>query len=89
MDLEIDPGVDPGAARKGHQVSEFVVRRLLREGGYSLQANAKTAEGRQHPDRDAQFAHINNQAEEHIAAGQPVISVDGKKKSRHEVADSE
>ena len=80
MDLEIDPGVDPGAARKGHQVSEFVVRRLLREGGYSLQANAKTAEGRQHPDRDAQFTYLNEQAREHMAVGDPVVSVDAKKK---------
>lgn len=64
----------------GHQVSDFVVRRLLREGGYSLQANVKTAEGRQHPDRDAQFGYLNDRAREHLAAGDPVISVDAKKK---------
>src|SRR5689334_5246252 len=45
----------------GHQVSEFVVRRLLKALGYSLQANSKTAEGRQHPDRDAQFGYLNDQ----------------------------
>jgi Rhodopirellula transposase DDE domain len=64
----------------GHQVSDFVVRRLLHERGYSLQANVKTAEGGQHPDRDAQFVYLNDQAQAHIAAGDPVISVDTKKK---------
>ena len=48
-----------------------MVRRLLRELGYSLQANAKTTEGGQHPDRDAQFAHLNEMAEQHLAAGNP------------------
>ena len=70
-----------GALReKGHQVSDFVVRRLLRERGYHLQANAKTAEGGQHPDRDAQFCYLNDQAQQHIGTGDPVISVDTKKK---------
>jgi transposase len=64
----------------GFKVSEFVVRRLLKEAGYSLQANAKTAEGRQHPDRDAQFIYLNEQVKDHRAAGCPVISVDAKKK---------
>jgi len=64
----------------GHRVSDFVVRRLLHEAGYSMQANAKTTEGAQHPDRDAQFAHLNARAAEHLAAGNPVISVDTKKK---------
>jgi len=64
----------------GHRVSEFVVRRLLRELGYSLQANAKTAEGSQHPDRDAQFGYLNDQAKAHMDASNPVISVDTKKK---------
>ena len=67
-------------ARAGHKVSAPTVAGLLREENFTLQANAKTIEGGQHPDRDAQFAHINNQAEEHIGAGQPVIRVDGKKK---------
>lgn len=65
---------------QGHRISEFVVRRLLHELGYSLQANAKTAEGGQHPDRDAQFGHLNDKATDHMAAGNPVISVDTKKK---------
>ena len=64
----------------GHLVSDFVVRRLLRERGYSLQANVKTAEGGQHADRDAQFAYLNDQATAHLACGDPVISVDTKKK---------
>ncbi|WP_424738984.1 ISAzo13 family transposase [Mycobacterium sp.] len=64
----------------GHVVSDFVVRRLLRERGYSLQANVKTAEGGQHADRDAQFEYLNDQANAHLACGDPVISVDTKKK---------
>ena len=56
---------------QGHQVSEQIVRRLLREAGYSLQANAKTLEGRQHPDRDAQFGYLADQAGAHLADGQP------------------
>ena len=65
---------------RGHQVSEFVVRRLLKALGYSLQANIKTAEGRQHPDRDAQFGYLNDQVKAHQGEGCPVISVDTKKK---------
>ena len=64
----------------GHLVSDFVVRRLLREQDYSLQANVKTAEGAQHADRDAQFEYLNDQATAHLACGDPVISVDTKKK---------
>ena len=67
-------------AEQGHRVSAPTVAGLLRDENFSLQGNAKTIEGGRHPDRDAQFAHINAAAEEHIAAGQPVISVDGKKK---------
>ena len=66
--------------KDGHRVSDFVVRRLLRELGYSLQANAKTTEGGQHPDRDAQFGYLNDQAQAHMDASNPVISVDTKKK---------
>ena len=51
--------------------------------------NAKVTEGRQHQDRDAQFTYLAGQVGEHIGAGQPVISVDTKKKLRHEVARSE
>ena len=65
---------------QGHLVSNFVVRRLLREQGYSLQANVKTAEGGRHADRDAQFVYLNEQAREHIDAGDAVISVDAKRK---------
>jgi hypothetical protein len=64
----------------GHRVGPDTVARLLREQGFSLQANAKTIEGGQHPDRDAQFSYLNELAGEHLAAGEPVISVDTKKK---------
>jgi hypothetical protein len=64
----------------GHPVSPVKVGQLLKEQGFSLQANAKTIEGNQHPDRDAQFCYLNEQAETHLAAGDPVISVDTKKK---------
>ncbi|MEU9048714.1 MULTISPECIES: ISAzo13 family transposase, partial [unclassified Kitasatospora] len=66
--------------RQGHRVSADTVGDLLREEGFSLQANAKTIEGRQHPDRDAQFNYINEQAKAYQAEGDPVISVDTKKK---------
>jgi hypothetical protein len=66
--------------RQGHPVSAPTVGRLLREQGFSLLANVKTLEGRQHPDRDAQFRYINEQVKRHQAVGQPVISVDAKKK---------
>ena len=58
--------------------------RLLKDHDYSLQANTKTIEGRQHPDRDAQFRYINEQVTVFLAAGQPVISVDTKKKVRRD-----
>ncbi len=64
----------------GHQVSYQLVSELLHELGYSLQANRKTREGGDHPDRDAQFAHLNAQAEAYLSAGEPVVSVDAKKK---------
>jgi hypothetical protein len=56
------------------------VGRLLCQMGYSLQANAKLKEGKQHPDRDAQFAYLNDQVKQHQAVGAPVLSVDTKKK---------
>jgi hypothetical protein len=65
---------------QGHRVSADTVAKVLREENFSLQANAKTIEGRQHPDRDAQFRYIGEQVSEHRAAGDPVISVDTKKK---------
>jgi len=64
----------------GHRVSHQWVAEALRDLGYSLQGNRKTREGSSHPDRDAQFAHINAAAEAFLAAGEPVISVDTKKK---------
>ncbi len=64
----------------GHQVSHELVSQVLHELGYSLQANRKTREGGTHQDRDAQFAHLNAQAEAFLAAGEPVVSVDAKKK---------
>jgi len=66
---------------QGHPVSHHTVANLLTdELDYSLQANAKTLEGTQHPDRDAQFRYINDQVTAHITAGQPVTSIDCKKK---------
>ena len=67
-------------ARQGYEVSSRTVLRLLHQLGYSLQANAKVTEGTQHPDRDAQFGYLNEMAASFIADGQPVISVDTKKK---------
>ena len=66
----------------GHACSPQTAWRLLREQGFSTQASAKAKEGRRHPDRDAQFRYIAAQAKEHLAAGQPVISVDAKKKEQ-------
>ena len=66
--------------KQGHPVSERTVGRLLRKAGYSLQGNRKTKEGASHPDRNAQFEHINAQAMAFMRRGQPVISVDTKKK---------
>jgi transposase len=65
---------------QGHRVSADTVADLLHEEGFSLQANAKTLEGRQNPDRDAQFRYISGQVKDHQQAGDPVISVDTKKK---------
>ena len=66
--------------RQGHAISPDTVAGLLRSEGFSLQANAKVLEGAQHPDRDQQFRYINSQAEEHQRTGQPVVSIDAKKK---------
>lgn len=65
--------------RLGYSVSSRVVRVLLHEMGYSLQGNRKTIEGKQHPDRNAQFEHINARVTAEMGAAQPVISVDTKK----------
>jgi hypothetical protein len=65
---------------QGHPVSARTVAELLVDMGYSLQATSKQVEGAQHPDRDGQFRYVNEQATAHLGAGQPVISVDTKKK---------
>jgi hypothetical protein len=67
-------------AAKGYVASPSTVRELLHEMGYSLQATSKQKEGAQHVDRDAQFRHINDTAGVFLNAGQPVVSVDTKKK---------
>src|SRR5689334_21802106 len=66
--------------RQGHRVGADTVADLLREEGFSLQGNAKTIEGTQHPDRDAQFRYISEQVRAHQGSADPVISVDTKKK---------
>jgi hypothetical protein len=66
----------------GHRIGHNVVADLLRELNYSLQANRKTREGTHNPDRDAQFGYINAQVAAALAAGEPAISVDTKKKER-------
>jgi transposase len=65
---------------QNHPVTDRTVAMMLREAGYSLQANRKTREGSQHPDRNAQFEHINQQVTTFLRQRQPVISVDTKKK---------
>jgi transposase len=65
---------------QGHRVSRQLVDELLHALGYSLQANRKTLEGSHHSDRDAQFAYVNEQVAAELAAGEPAISVDTKKK---------
>ena len=67
-------------AERGFKASQRVVANLLRDLNYSCQANSKTREGGEHPDRDAQFNHINATVKAAIAAGEPAISVDTKKK---------
>jgi transposase len=67
-------------AARGHRVSHQTVARLLQDSGYSLQANRKTREGASHPDRDAQFEYIAGQVRTFQRRGQPVVSVDTKKK---------
>ncbi|HEX3981895.1 MAG TPA: ISAzo13 family transposase, partial [Acidimicrobiales bacterium] len=74
---------------QGFNVSAELVRRLLHQMGYSLQAPAKQNEGTQHADRDAQFRYLNDEVSARLGATEPVISVDTKKKVRHEVARSE
>jgi hypothetical protein len=65
---------------RGHPISRTVVGALLKQQKFSLQGNSKTREGGDHPDRDAQFIHINQSVTAALATQQPVISVDTKKK---------
>jgi hypothetical protein len=64
----------------GHEISESTLGKLLKSQGFRLQANQKTREGSQHPDRDAQFAHINQTVAQALADGEPTVSIDCKKK---------
>jgi hypothetical protein len=66
--------------KQNHPVSHMKIGQLLHSQGYSLQSNRKNEEGDDHPDRDAQFLHINGKVKQSLAAGIPVISVDTKKK---------
>ena len=66
--------------QQGHSISHVSVGTLLKDMGYSLQGNRKTLEGASHPDRNAQFEFINGKTQAALSAGQPVISVDTKKK---------
>ena len=68
------------AAFQGHQVSHRMVAELLHDMGYSLQANRKTLAGTEHPDRNAQFEHLDRAVQLQLSLGEPVISVDTKKK---------
>jgi transposase len=76
-----------GLREMGHKIGRTVVGELLHKLDYSLQSNRKTREGSNHPDRDAQFRYINDRVKGALAAGEPAISVDTKKKGvlhRHE-----
>ena len=66
--------------QRGHRISHQLVAELLHSTGYSLQGNAKTLEGSQHPDRDAQFNYLSEQSKTFLAQGSPVVSMDAKKK---------
>jgi DDE family transposase len=67
---------------QGHRCSDSTVLRMLKRAGYTQQSNSRAQEGRRHPERDAQFRYIAARAREHLDAGQPVISVDSKKKEQ-------
>ncbi|MBX2999073.1 MAG: ISAzo13 family transposase [Caldilineaceae bacterium] len=69
-----------GLKAKGYSISQRTLSNLLRALGYSLQGNKKKQEGSQHPDRNAQFEHINEKVRQQLEAGEPAISVDTKKK---------
>ena len=69
-------------AALGYRCGKDAAARMMREEGYSLQGMSRVLEGRQHPDRDAQFGHINDMIAAFTAAGEPAVSVDGKKKEQ-------
>jgi hypothetical protein len=71
-----------GLTARGHRCGKNAVRGVLLAEGFSLQGNSRTIEGKRHPDRDAQFRYISERAKEFLAAGDPVISVDTKKKEK-------
>ena len=75
-------GLAAELSRRGHRCGRDTAGRLLHRDGFSLRGNSRTIEGKQHPDRDAQFRYITVQAKKFMAAGQPVISVDAKKKEQ-------
>lgn len=80
MDHVVVTGLASTLTAQGHPVSASTVGHLLHTLGYSLQGTAKTTEGIRHPDRDAQFTHLNATATEFLNDAQPVISVDTKAK---------
>ncbi len=73
----------------GHEISESTLGKLLKSQGFRLQGNQKTREGSQHPDRDAQFAHINQTVARALADRQPSVSIDTSCRRRHEVSDAD
>ena len=73
-------GIAAELTAAGHRCAKNAVPRMLRAQGFSTQGNSRAIEGRRHPDRDAQFRYINDAAKEFLAAGDPVISIDTKKK---------
>jgi Rhodopirellula transposase DDE domain len=75
-------GVAAELTAGGHPCGKNAVLRMLHAGGFSTQGNSRTVEGKQHPDRDAQFRYINDLAKGYLAAGDPVISIDTKKKEK-------
>ncbi|HSH58346.1 MAG TPA: hypothetical protein VK988_01655 [Acidimicrobiales bacterium] len=81
LDLQVLHHAGRGALRQGFKAASRTVLALLHQLGYSLQANAKVVEGRQHADRDARFRLLNDLVAEFLDDGQPVISVDTRKKS--------
>jgi hypothetical protein len=75
-------GIAGELTRRGHPCGKGVVLRMLHAAGFSLQGNSRAIEGRRHPDRDAQFRYISDLARRYLAAGDPVISIDTKKKEQ-------